>query len=138
MHRVEVEADLPGNSFLCLANSRVVPCRVWRRSNPTPTEATRGSESVKKSKPPLKKGMAAEAIAQTIGKPESVVPMTTAEGKAKTWTCRRFVSQGVCRPATVDSEYNFRRIVRCAWFLRHYRILSPIFSGRVVRSVGPD
>ena len=49
--------------------------------------------SAKPAKPALEKGMDAAAVVRVIGKPDSVAPMASPEGKAETWTYRRLLNK---------------------------------------------
>ena len=70
------------------------------------TPATPSTEKSAKNPhgwPVLKKGMPADEVIRSIGKPESIKPMQTPEGKAEVWIYRR-VANSVSRQAAVTTE----------------------------------
>jgi hypothetical protein len=88
----------------CAAIALWLGSPIWAAGENT-TSATPSAQidaNSKKSRPALEKGMTAEAIIQSIGKPASVSLMKSPEGKAETWIYRRLVDQQTFQSA--DSQ----------------------------------
>lgn len=70
-----------------------------RKQGDSEAPAPRTSESTAKPKRALERGMSAEEIIQTVGKPASIAAIASQEGKAETWTYRRLLDTRVYQSA---------------------------------------
>lgn len=69
-------------------------------SKPAAASSENSQTEKKPGKPVLERGMDAEAVVRLFGKPDSVKPMKSPEGKAETWTYRRLLSKHMGQSAT--------------------------------------